>query len=117
MMPADYYALRLEGVLDVVRLALRKSYNGCFGAGVVLGPELGYMVKKDVGYSLKRQYVGLNIGLQGNCRLGKSVNLFVEPRFCLVPYTAQNDDSTSYNFNRNYYDSLFNLNLGLEIAL
>lgn len=116
-MPADYYALRLEGILDVVRLALRNSYDGRFGCGVILGPELGYMVKKDVGYSLKRQYVGLTAGLHADCRLGKRLTLFLEPRFTLVPYTAPNDDSTSFNVNRNYYDGLFNFVAGIEIKL
>jgi hypothetical protein len=116
-MPAHYYALRLEGVLDVVRLAMRKSCDCRFSGGVVLGPEFGYMVKKDIGYTLKRQYVGLGLGLHGNCSLGDRIALFVEPRFTLVPYTAPNDESTSFNINRNYYDSLFNFNVGLEINL
>ena len=116
-MPADYYALRLEGILDVVRLALGNSYDGPFGCGVVLGPEVGYMVKKDVGYSLKRQYVGLTTGLHVDCRLGERLVLFLEPRFTLVPYTAPNDDSTSFNVNRNYYDGLFNFVAGIEIKL
>lgn len=116
-MPSQYYSLRLEGVLDVVRLAMHKSYDGRFSGGVVLGPEFGYMVKKDIGYTLKRQYVGLSLGLHGNCSLGERFALFVEPRFTLVPYTAPNDESTSFNINRNYYDSLFNFVVGIEINL
>lgn len=117
-MPSEYYALRLEGVLDVVRLVMRHSDKvSSFGCGVVAGPEVGFMHKKDLGYSLKKYYVGMAAGVHADCRLGECVSLFLEPRFTFVPYTAPNDDSTSYNINRNYYDSLFNLNIGLEIAL
>ena len=117
-MPAQYYALRLEGEFDILRFAMRNSETFCrFGCGVLAGPEMGVMFKKDLGYSLKKHYVGLAAGIHADYHLGERLRVFLEPRFTLVPYTAQNDDSTSYNFNRNYYDSLFNLNLGLEIAL
>lgn len=116
-MPADYYALRLEGILDIARLVLGQSYKGCFGGGVVLGPEVGFMKREDVGYVLKRHYVGLSLGAHADCRIFKRVSLFVEPRFSIIPYTAPNDDSTSNNINRNYFDSLFNFNVGLEINL
>lgn len=117
-MPAQYYALRLEGMLDILRLAMRKSeVVSRFGCGVVAGPEMGIMYKKDLGYSLKKHYVGLATGVYADCRLGERVSLFLEPRFTLVPYTAFNDDSTSGNVDRNYYDSLFNFNIGLQIAL
>ena len=116
-MPADYYTLRLEGILDIARLILGQTYAGRFGAGVVLGPEAGFMKREDVGYVLKRHYVGLSLGAHADCRLFNRVSLFVEPRFSVIPYTAPNDDSTSNNVNRNYFDSLFNFNVGLEINL
>ena len=112
-MPSYYYALRLEGVFDLLRVFKGDSRSGI---GIVLGPETGYMVKKDLGYSVPDVYVGLSTGLHGDYRIDDRVSLFIEPRFTFVPYTAKNDKSTSYNCYRNYYDSLFNFVFGLLMA-
>jgi hypothetical protein len=114
-MPSDYYAIRMEGVLDLVRLLMHRST--VLGAGLVAGPEAGIMIKKDLDYTLREIYVGLSCGLHADCRLGKNVSFFIEPRFNIVPYTAPNDGTVLFNVNRNYYDALFNLMAGLEISI
>lgn len=116
-MPAKYYALRLEGLFDVLRLVMRNSENDRWGCGLVIGPEVGRMSKIDVESHLEKHYVGLVYGLHGDYRICKWLGVFLEPRFTAIPYTAPNDDSTSYNLSRNYYDSLFNFNFGIEISL
>lgn len=113
-MPSQYYAIRLEGVFDFVGIFKPESR---FGAGALIGPEAGIMFKKDLDITLREVYVGLSAGLHADCRVGERVSLFLEPRYTFVPYTAPNDNSTSFDINRNYYDALFNLVLGLEINL
>lgn len=116
-MPAKYYLLRFEGLVDVLRLAMQRSSEPRLGCGLVAGPEFGYMSKIDLESHMKRHYVGLAVGAHADCRIFDWLKIFVEPRFSLVPYPASNDDSTSPNVNRNYYDALFNFNAGIDIYL
>ncbi|MBQ7877323.1 MAG: hypothetical protein IJ314_02855 [Bacteroidales bacterium] len=116
-MPAKYYALRMEALFDILRLATRKSSNLRFGLGLVAGPEFGYMSKVDIESELGNHYVGIGMGVRADCRLCKWMGLFVEPRYSIIPYPASNDVPTSSNAYRNYFDSLFNFNAGIEIYL
>ena len=116
-MPAKYYAFRVEGMLDVLKLLMHNHEDNRWGCGVVLGPQVGYMSKIDIESELEKHYVGLAYGLHGDYRVFDWLGVFVEPRFSIIPYTAPNSDSTSNNVCRNYYDSLFNFNVGLEIYL
>ena len=117
-MPAYYYCLRLEGMFDVVRFALRrKETSGRLGCSVLAGPEVGLFSKRDFDFRFGGYYVGLTAGLHADCRLGKRLSLFAEPRFSLIPYSAPNDDSTSTYASRSYYDALLNFNIGIEVDL
>ena len=105
-------------MFDVVRFALRrKETSGRLGCSVLAGPEVGLFSKRDFDFRFGGYYVGLTAGLHADCRLGKRLSLFAEPRFSLIPYSAPNDDSTSTYASRNYYDALLNFNIGIEVDL
>lgn len=121
----DYIALRLEGMLGVVSLVNGREHN-LFCASLLLGPEIGYMVKHDIGggivvpspaLKLGVPYVGMTGGVQAKFRISHRVALFIEPRFAVIPYSAPSDDLTSPNANRNYYDGLMNCSAGVEYYL
>ena len=116
-MPARYFALRLEGILDILPLVMPDETSCCWGCGIVLGPEAGYMTKIDVESKLSKHYVGISVGARADYRILDFLTLFAEPHFSIIPYTAPNNDTTSHNVNRNYYDALLNFNVGVEIYL
>lgn len=116
-MPAKYFALRLEGILDILRLCMNKSSDLKWGCGVIAGPEVGYLSKVDIESRLDKHYVGFVGGFYGDYRILKWLGVFVEPCFSIIPYTAPNNDSTSNNISKNYYDSLLKFNVGFEFHL
>lgn len=117
----DYVTVSLEGMFDVVRFAkymvnknIRPREQGWFGCSLVLGPEMGRMMKHDIGDDVSVHYVGLVGGIHPEFRVHDNISLFVEPRFSLVPYSAYTDEEAMNNESRNYYDCLFNFNIGIE---
>ena len=118
-MPARYFAFRAEVEFDALSLILDKCgvKNFPLGFGVVLGPEAGCLIKKDLGETLTRHYVGLTGAFHLDYHFGKRVGVFIEPRMSLLPYSAPHDSSTANNAYRNYYDGLFNLTLGIEVDI
>ena len=118
-MPANYYAFRVEGVFDPLRLIMNKCGKEDFplGCGIVLGPEAGCMFKRDLDENMVKHYVGFTGALQVNYRVAERYSIFMEPRMRILPYSAPHDVSTANNAYRNYYDGLFNFNVGLEIDL
>lgn len=114
---SSYYALRVEGMLDLVN-AFSKTDNHGISLSLLFGPELGYMYKDDYGVEyLAAPYIGLTGGVQLKFDLGKKVRIFMEPRCSIVPYNGISYDRTTLNDYVNYYDGLINLNLGLEFDL
>ena len=118
--PSNYFALRIEGMLDLVALiqhARHKETTSPFALSLLFGPEIGYMHKKDEKLVVGSAYMGLTGGIQAKYYFTDRFALFVEPRFSVVPYDAPLHQQTSSNFYRNYYDGLVNLNFGIEFKL
>ena len=106
-LPADnsvqsrYAALRLEGMVDLLRLGGREELP--WGFSLMAGPETGLMDK--------RFYVGATAGAQLGARVFKRFSAFVEPRISLIPYVIDNADASRYE---NTLDLLLSTNLGLQ---
>ena len=134
--PANYFALRAEGMFDVYKFIRHcvdenkpeKPYK--LSASLLFVPEIGYMYKVDkhdaeyihiywgeVSHVLKSLYMGMSIGAQVKYNLASRLSIFVEPRFSIVPYDAASLDENYLNDRRNYWDSVVNLNLGVEFML
>lgn len=122
-MPCNYFSVRAEGMLDavgLVRRAVGKSVEDSrplFALSLLCGPEIGYMYKVDRNLVVNTAYMGLTGGIQAKVNLTGRFSLFLEPRFLVLPYEAPSHDPTSANNYRNYYDGLFNINLGIEFML
>lgn len=114
---SNYFAVRVEGMLDLVELISRKG--GHFvSASLVGGPELGYMHKDDFGtLAWQVPYIGLSGGVQVKFRVGNRLRVYAEPRGSIIPYNAPSNDKTTLNDYLNYYDGLMNINVGIEFDL
>jgi len=125
--PCNYFSLRAEAMVDfvgLIRTAMRKEGRALFSAAVLLGPEFGYMYKVDEKFELadhepvvQSAYFGLTGGVQAKFRVTRRLSLFLEPRFSIMAYDAPLHDLTTQNDFRNYYDGIFNGNLGIEFTL
>lgn len=114
---SDYYALRVEGMLDLIS-AFSKKEEHTIGLSLLFGPEIGYMYKDDYGVEyLHSVYYGLTGGIQLKFAVAKKVRVFLEPRMSLIPYHGVSHDKTNLNDFANYYDGLLNINLGIEFDL
>ena len=122
-LPCNYFALRAEGIWDVLSFARHIMYKGentrhkFLSASVVFGPEIGYMYKKDRNDVVKSFYMGVSTGAQVKFRLTPMLSLYAEPRFSIVPYSAKAPLGETNNNYRNYYDGVMNFNAGIEINL
>ena len=122
-LPCSYFAVRAEGMLDVlsfVRFIMYKGENTrhkFLSASLVFGPEIGYMNKEDLRETLGRLYLGVSTGAQVKFRLTPLLALFVEPRFSIVPYAAPAVTGSGINSYQNYYDGVMNFNAGIELCL
>ena len=115
---SNYFALRVEGMFDIVSALSRSKERQVVGLCILLGPELGYMYKDDYGEEyLATPYIGLAGGVQLKFALSRKVRMFFEPRCSMVPYTGVSYDRTTLNDYVNYYDGLINMNIGLEFDL
>ena len=122
-LPCNYYAICPEAVIDVLSLVRYFMFDGTatrhafLSASVVVGPEIGYMHKKDRNDALKTMYMGITGGAQVKFRLTPTFAMFAEPRFSIVPYAARVPVGTMLNSHKNYYDGLLNFNVGMELSL
>ena len=126
MFPCNYFSARAEAVADLVGLinlaAGKKEGKPRFSASVLFGPEAGYMYKVDHPNGqlpvVSSAYLGLTGGIQAKARIGKRLALFLEPRFSIVPFDTLEDDYIHMNNeHRNYYDTIYNVNFGIEYLL
>lgn len=116
-MPSTYLGVRPEVMLDLMAIG-RENRDHIFSLPLIIGAEIGYMKKLDMDTSVSSTYFGLTGGLQLNARVHRRVNLFLEPRFSIVPYSVATDTGIPELESReNYYDGIFNLNLGFAINL
>ena len=89
--PARYMGLRAEAMLDLIGLFSRKE-GRWFSLPVMAGPEIGYMNKQDYAdNNLNRYYLGLTAGAQMRFLVAKHLEMFLEPKFSMVPYSIASD--------------------------
>ena len=122
LMPCNYFAARAEAMLDVVSLirktsSIDKDGRPLFALSLLLGPEAGYMYKKDIQDVVDIPYIGVTGGVQGKFNVTERLSVFAEPRFTVLPYDAPARDPSTINNNRNYYDGVLNMNVGIEFIL
>ena len=116
-MKCQYYGGRAEVMFDIIPL-FKKGEEFPLSVSLAAGPEFGLMNKKDIGENIDRFYFGVTGGLQVKCRVYRFISLFVGPRFSVVPYNVDNKSLDPLrNVGVNYFDSVYNLNAGIEIRL
>lgn len=112
--PARYMGLRAEAMLDLIGLFTRKK-DRWFSLPVIAGPEIGYMNKQDYAdNNLNRYYLGITAGMQVRFTIAKHLEMFLEPKFSMVPYSIASDtyiDDTKKS--TDYFDGLVSLSFGL----
>jgi len=108
---------RFEAIVNILPLVVDfLPFEYPLSASVILGPEAGVLVKRDPYHEdIIYPYVGLTGGLQLKCRVWKGLSVFMEPRASYVPYSAYAFSTSTTN--RNYYDAVMSLSLGLEYRL
>ena len=110
---SSYIFGRLEVVANLLPLLLEGDR---FSASVLVGPEIGFLLKRDpYRTDIRYPYVGATTALQAKCRLLEGVSVFLEPRCSYVPYSAYAFSTSTEN--KNYYDAVISLSLGLEYRL
>jgi len=113
---SSYFVGRVEGYVDALRLFDAVEEDSPFSAGVLAGPEFGVLYKIDPYYkNIVYPYVGFTVAAQAKYRVWKGLSVFVEPRLSYVPYSAYAFMTSTVN--RNYYDYVTSVSLGLEYRL
>ena len=112
--PARYMGMRAEAMVDLIGLFSKKE-NRWFSLPVMAGPEVGFMNKMDYNdNNLNRYYIGVAAGMQVRFLIAKHLDMFLEPKFSLVPYSIASDtyiDNTKKT--TDYFDGLVSLSFGL----
>ena len=113
-MEGSYYGGRIEVMFDLLPL-FNGGEKSALSLSVLAGPEAGRLGKEDLEKDLGKFYFGVTGGVQFKCRLFKYMSVFLEPRFSVAPYTEVTDSLDPLkNTGVNYFDSVYNLNIGLE---
>ena len=114
---AWYYGARIEGMLDLCSL-FRHGRKSDFSVSLLAGPEVAAVTKRESSRNLTNFYLGLTGGLQLKYRILEYISIFLEPRVGIVPYTIVTDSLDPLkHVGHNYYDTLYNLNIGVELSL
>lgn len=112
--PARYMGLRAEAMVDLIGLFSRKK-DRWFSLPLIAGPEVGYMNKEDYkDNDLHRYYIGVTAGCSFRFLVAKHLEMFLEPKFSMVPYSIASDtyiDNTKKT--TDYFDGLVSLSFGL----
>jgi len=112
--PARYMGMRAEAMVDLIGLFSRKE-DRWFSLPLVAGPEVGYMNKEDYkDNDLHRYYIGVSAGFQTRFLIARHLDIFIEPKFSMVPYSIVSDtyiDNTKKA--TDYFDGLVSLSFGL----
>ena len=112
-----YYGARVEGMLDLFGL-FRSGRKSDFSIPLLFGPEVACLTKQELSGSFTRFYLGLTGGVQFKYRVLEYLSVFVEPRFSVSPYDVVNESFDPLrNVGVNYYDSVYSLNLGVELNM
>ena len=122
LLTTRYVNMRLEGMLDLMKLGGRLNHNSkagsedsFFGLALLAGPEAGFIRQQGITNNFSDIYVGLTGGLQARFRVHKWITLLAEPRASLVPYSISMSGNGGPRANR--IDGLMSFNAGLEVRL
>lgn len=112
--PARYMGMRAEAMVDVIGIFTKRT-DRWFSLPLVAGPEIGYMNKQDFeDNDLHRYYIGATAGMQFRFLIAGHLEMFLEPKFSVVPYSIASD---TYLENKkkttDYFDGLVSLSFGL----
>ena len=112
--PARYLGARAEIMLDFFDF-FSKNPKRKFSLPLLFGPEIGYMNKMDFAdNNLNRYYIGATAALQTRFMVNNHFELFLEPRFSMVPYSIVSDTYVeSTKKSTDYFDGLVSLSFGL----
>lgn len=114
---AWYYGARVEGMLELVSL-FRGGNKADFSLPLLFGPEIACVTKRESTRNINNFYLGLTGGFQLKYRILEYISIFMEPRITIVPYTIVNvSEDPLKHVGHNYYDTLYNLNFGIELDL
>lgn len=117
-MKAHYMGARIELVLDPLYLIGRKSiHDRRFTCPLVLGPELGFMNRLDVQNDFRTLYIGATFAIQPSFKITRNVEIFLQPRFSIVPYSVQENSLGGIVVRNGYFDGIMNLNIGFAYSL
>ncbi|MBQ7811293.1 MAG: hypothetical protein IJ394_01910 [Bacteroidales bacterium] len=112
--PARYMGMRAEAMVDLIGIFSRNE-NRWFSLPVIAGPEVGFMNKTDYqDNNLNRYYIGITAGFQTRFLIAKHLDMFLEPKFSMVPYSIASDtyiDNTKKT--TDYFDGIVSLSFGL----
>ena len=111
-----YMNVRFEGMFNLLGMWENK-WSKRIALSAVVGPEFGRMIKEDKKEPVSVHYIGLSAGANATLKVCRFFSLFAEPRISVVPYSAVSADLTSGADNRNYYDALLGLNVGINILI
>lgn len=119
---STYAGGRIEGMLDITQFFYKKDSTQKekpkFSLNLLAGGEVG-VIRKENGFDpAKGGYTGFTGGLQFKYRLFDDVSLFLEPRITMASFTLKTNKKEEGRYKaEKYTDNLFNLNLGVEVAL
>ena len=114
----SYFALRIEAVFDILPAFNPTLADSHFGFAIFLGPETGYLRKLDGDLVINSWYTGATGGLQLRYEVVNDLSICLEPRVTVIPYSAPTDKPAPQKYwERNYYDGLLSLSLGIQYRL
>ena len=93
-----------------------KTRDHRFSMPILFGLEAGRFKKSGSDITLNKWYCGLTGGMQVKLRAASHLSFYLEPRFSVVPYTYTrfSDEGSAF---KNYFDTIANINFGVEIDL
>lgn len=123
---AYYGGIRAEIEFDPFYFIINKPIRARhFLLSFLAGPELGYMLKKDYVITQTRvetiqyrsMYLGVTFAVQPKFYFTDNLGVYLESRYSYVPYSIVDNSSSGVPVRDNYYDGIFNFNLGFFVHL
>ena len=113
---SQYFDISLEGMFNLLGM-WKNELSEHLSLSALIGPEVGRMIKDDKDFRISEHYFGLTGGFNASVKVHKSLSIFLEPRFDIVPYSAVSGNLDSPLDNQNYFDALLGLNVGINILI
>lgn len=107
--------LRGEVMFDPI-FYVKKTRDHRFSMPLMFGLEAGHFKKSGTDITLNKWYCGLTGGMQLKLRAAEHCSFYLEPRFSIVPYTYASKEQGGPAF-KNWFDTIANINFGVEIDL